>query len=142
MTPAEAALLRTRRPDLTVHRHLDPRFVYLEGKPCPLLRMDGAVATCTVHDIRPYNCRRFGCFRPDPTTEPYVAEPLDLPNLRLGCANLSDRLSNRAVRRAYAKLQRKAQQWALKHGWSQDMTPATTGSNVTFYRMDRSALGK
>lgn len=135
MTPEEATLLQTRRSDLTFYQHPDKRFVYLQGKPCPLLRMDGAVATCTVHDIRPYNCRRFGCFRPDPAHEPYIAEPLDLPNMRLGCANLSDRLSNRAVRRAYAQLQRKAQRWATAHGWAPDLLPTQTGSSVIAYRL-------
>ena len=137
MTLEEASLLKERRADLKFYAHLDKRFVYLDGKPCPLLRMDGTVATCTVHDIRPYNCRRFGCFRPDPATAPYQAEPLDLHNLRLGCANLSDRLPNRAVRRAYAQLQRKAQRWAVTHGWVPDLLPTQAGSNVTFYRMDR-----
>ncbi len=137
MTPQEAIEVRDARPDLTLrwYQHPDPKFVYLRGQPCPLLRMDGQLAVCTVHHVRPYNCRRFGCFRPDPATEPYEAEPLDLDRGRLGCANLSDRLGNRAVRRAYAKMQRKAQRWALTHGWTQDLTPTPVGSDVVFYRL-------
>ena len=137
MTPLEAAELGKARPDanLKFYYHADRRFVFLLGKPCPLLAWEGKKAVCTVHAVRPYNCRRFGCFRPDPTTEPYEPEAVDYDNARLGCANLSDRLSNRAVRRAYALLQRKAQKWALRHGWTQDMAPTAAGSDVVFYRM-------
>lgn len=131
----EAALAQAARPDLplTFYTHPDNRFVYLKGQPCPLLQ-DGPQATCTIWPVRPYNCRRFGCFRPDVATEPYESEPLDPEHLRLGCANLSDRLADRGVRRAYAQMQRKAQRWALKHGWSQEMAPTPVGSNVVFYR--------
>lgn len=137
MTPEEATCVQAARPDLplTFFRHPDRRFVYLQGKPCPLLQWEGTKAVCSVWASRPYNCRRFGCFRPDPTTEPYVAEPLDLDRGRLGCANLSDRLPHRGVRRAYAQMQRKAQRWAVKHGWQDDLLPAQVGSNVTFYRL-------
>lgn len=138
MTPQEAILVRDARPDLTLqwYWHPDRRFVYLRGKPCPLLgRDEQGLAVCTVWVLRPYNCRRFGCFRPDPATEPYEAENLDLERLRLGCANLSDRLKDRRVRRAYAKMQRKAAKWAVRHGWPQGLTPTQVGSNVTFYRL-------
>ena len=125
---------------LTFYIHPDRRFVYLAGKPCPLLDYERnaagerGAAVCTVHAVRPYNCRRFGCFRPDVRTEPYEPEPLDLPRLRLGCANLSDRLANRKVRKAYALMQRKAARWALTHGWDRAMTGTPAGSDVTFYR--------
>ena len=143
-TKEEAELARGARPDLslTFHEHLDKRFVYLEGKPCPLLAGRPGEAVCTVWNVRPYNCRRFGCFRPDVVAEPFELERVDLPRLRLGCANLSDRLlASRGVRRAYALMQRKSQRWALAHGWTQDMTPSPTGSNVVFYSASKVKAG-
>lgn len=133
----EAKLAGQNTPlSLTFYTHPDKRFVYLAGKPCPLLSRDSnGRATCTIHSVRPYNCRRFMCGRPDPSTEPYESEPLDVDNGRLGCANLSDRLADRKFRRFYAQMQRKAQRWALKHGWSEDLVPSQAGSNVTFYRL-------
>ena len=135
MTPQEAQVIHDVRPDLLFYRHPDQRFVYLKAKPCPLLRMDGQVATCTVHEIRPYNCRRFGCYRPDPQTEPYEPEQVDLMHQRLGCANLSDRLLNRKVRKDYAIRQRKAARWARQHGWDESMAGTVAGSNVRVYQL-------
>ena len=138
MTPQEAQLIHDVRPELPFYQHPDQRFVFLAGKPCPLLAYDQYhKAVCTEYAIRPYNCRRFGCFRPDPSVEPYEAERVDPERLRLGCANLSDRLRSRPVRRAYAKLQRKAQKWALKHGWSEDMAPTPVGSDIILYQLQR-----
>lgn len=138
MTPEEMKLLAVRRPELKFYVHPDTRFVYLKGKPCPLLAYDeGGKALCTEYEHRPYGCRRFGCFRPDPKTEPYQNERVDLERGRVGCANLSDRLANRAVRRAYALLQRKAQRWGLKHGWSEAMTGRQVGSDVILYSLTR-----
>lgn len=119
MTTQERDVLLERRPDLRGHFEAFGTFVALRAKPCPLLAQDAqGLATCTVHDIRPYNCRRFGCYRPDPTVEPYEGEPFDLDRTRLGCANLSDRIAlSRPVRRDYARRQRKAQRWAMAHGW-------------------------
>jgi Fe-S-cluster containining protein len=122
MTPEERDLLVARRPDLAVRFGTLGVFVVLPARPCPLLATDGqGRSTCTVHDIRPYNCRRFGCYRPDPTTEIFEPEPLDLDKGRLGCANLSDRIArSRDVRRAYALQQRKAQRWAMRMGWKSE----------------------
>ena len=137
MTREEAEELKRARPelDLQFYRHLDRRFVYLRGQPCPLLRWVGSMAVCSVWRVRPYNCRRFGCFRPDVSSEPYESESLDLERGRLGCTNLSDRLADRGVRRAYARMQRRSQRWADAHGWPKDTLPAQAGSNVTFYTM-------
>lgn len=81
---------------------------------CPALRreLDGS-ASCTVWEARPYQCRRFQCGRPDPTTEPYeIGGPL-------GCYNLSDRLrTSLDFAMAHAANQRRAQPWALTHGWT------------------------
>lgn len=96
---------------------VDGRFIrLLTPGGCPLLRMDGDVATCTVHDVRPYQCRRFGCFRKDVTTEAYE------DGGPLGCVNLSDRIEQSLdAHEAYRALQKRAQPWALKMGWTRDM---------------------
>ena len=120
MTQEEATRVQAATPRKLLFHPVDDRFVFLRGHPCPLLSTDGALAVCTVWPVRPYNCRRFGCFRPDPPSEPFEPEPLDLERGRLGCGNLSDRLTNRQVRRAYALMQRRAQRWALAHGWTND----------------------
>ena len=85
-------------------------FVELIAHPCPLL--EGNV--CTVYPVRPYNCRRWGCFRPDPKTE-----PLKPDTGFLGCENARVRFyTDRDVRRQMQQMERKAQKWALKHGWT------------------------
>ena len=85
----------------------NPGFHYLKLAPCPLLAEDGK---CTVHEVRPYNCRRFSCYRVG--DEPYEAGPDNL------CNNLADRLiTSRSIRRDYQLRQRKAQRWARAHGW-------------------------
>jgi Fe-S-cluster containining protein len=86
----------------------------LKAKPCPYLdRDEKGLAVCRVYVVRPFNCRRFGCFRPSPELE-----PLELDNTKLGCKNLSDRIANSPeVLRAYRKMQRDAQGWAVAHGW-------------------------
>jgi Fe-S-cluster containining protein len=115
MTPAERELLLARRPDLaTRFIAAADGFVALQARPCPLLEQDDqSRAVCTVYEVRPYSCRRFGCYRPDPAREPYEEGPDG------ECLNLVDRvLQSRDVRRAYALQQRKAQRWALRHGWT------------------------
>ena len=94
--------------------------VAMVARPCPLLEYVDGKPTCTVHEVRPYNCRRFGCLRPDPKSEPLVMAPLSdvLQYGKVGCVNLRDRLIfSRVARRIYEKLQRKGMRWAVKHGW-------------------------
>lgn len=98
--------------------HHEEGFVALKAKPCPFLE---GTNTCMVHEARPYNCRRFGCLRPDPAREPLqMAE--HSPVLQygtVGCTNLRERLvQSRSARRQYERLQRKGQRWAVAHGWS------------------------
>lgn len=66
----------------------------LVAGPCPLygVASDGRPG-CTIHPVRPYNCRRFACLKP----------------------------RTRDDHRFLARLQRKAQRWASKHGWTLDM---------------------
>jgi Fe-S-cluster containining protein len=88
----------------------------LVGRPCPFLATDSeGHATCGAYAARPYNCRRFGCYRPDPSTEAYDAGG------PLGCRNLSDRLdTSPAVVEAYRQAQTHAAEWAAAHGWQED----------------------
>lgn len=66
----------------------------LVAKPCPLYGTgsDG-LPGCTVYSVRPYNCRRFSCLKPQ----------------------------TRDQRRFLERYQRKAQRWALRHGWTAEM---------------------
>jgi Fe-S-cluster containining protein len=115
MTPAERDLLLARRPDIADRFTVaSDGFVQLQARPCPLLATDDrGRAACTVHEVRPYSCRRFCCYRPDPASEPYEEGPDG------ECRNLVDRVSqSRDVRRAYALNQRRAQRWADRHGWT------------------------
>ena len=80
---------------------------------CPFLarELDGT-ASCTIHEARPYQCRRFMCGRPDPDAEPFeMGGPL-------GCRNLSDRLdSSYQFAAFYRTNQRHAQKVAVTMGW-------------------------
>lgn len=86
---------------------------------CPLLERDAAgKASCSAWKARPYQCRRFVCGRPDPTTEPYeLGGPM-------GCKNLSDRIKQSLdFAEFYRANQRRAQRaWAESHGWNRSMT--------------------
>ena len=95
-----------------------PGFVALKAHPCPLLAYDKGLAVCTVYPVRPYNCRRWGCFRPDPRTE-----PLEPDAGFLGAACVRERFEqSREVRRALELMQRKAKRWGRNHGWTDTQT--------------------
>lgn len=108
MTQAERTVLMKWIPDgIVTHWRPteDPNFVALKAAPCPLFIFNG----CMVYEHRPYNCRRFGCMRPDVKAEVFEASG----------ANMMDRVkTSRIARRLAEQLQRKAQKWALKHGWA------------------------
>lgn len=111
MTTQEAAgiLQRTAGTVALSFRKLDGSFVALEAAPCPLFINE----TCSVYDIRPYNCRRFACMRPDPTLEPWEQDGEG--HVR----NVEDRLqASRIARRMARQIQDKAQPWARAHGWT------------------------
>jgi hypothetical protein len=117
MSTHEAALILQRLeplpgpPTLRFTRHSDG-FVALEAKPCPMFVNSG----CLVYDIRPYNCRRFACMRPDPATEPFVI-------IEDQCVNFTERfLRSRIVRRLARKIQSRAQVWARAHGWGASLS--------------------
>jgi Fe-S-cluster containining protein len=87
----------------------EKRFVSLKAQPCPFLSPDNL---CSVHDVRPYNCRRFICGRVDVHSEPFEQGG------PLGCWNASDRIEQSP--RFFEHFQttmRKAMAWALAHGW-------------------------
>lgn len=89
-------------------------FVRLRAHPCPLLGTDNR---CSVYKVRPYNCRRWGCFRAD-----VKKEALEVDHSFLGCANARDRFyQDRGVRRQMHHMQREAQRWARKHGWKDNV---------------------
>ena len=129
MTTAERDVLLSRRPDLAASFGPGPQgFVALAAeRGCPLLQfeVDGR-ARCAVHDIRPTNCRRFWCGRPDPTREPFELDPISRRASVMGCTNLTDRaLQSRPFRRLMVKMQRRAMRaWGYRHGWRDDV-PAT-----------------
>ncbi len=88
-----------------VFRPMTQGFVALQAAPCPLY--DASAKACSVYPVRPYNCRRFVCLRPDVTAEPFEADG----------SNMIDRVtSSRIARRIAEKFQRKAQRWA-RHAW-------------------------
>ncbi len=110
MTQEECSVISDRYPHLKWANHEDSRFVQLVGDPaCPLLVTVDGTPTCAVHDIRPYNCRRWGCFRTSPE------ESFDNQDVK-------DRIAgNRDYRRQAVLMQRRAQKRALQHGWDPSM---------------------
>lgn len=93
----------------------DPRFVVLKAHPCPFF----IFGECVVYDVRPYNCRRFACLRPDPHEEAFEFE--HSPSKVTGCKNADDRFyTSREARRLLVHIQQKAMRWARAHGWSED----------------------
>lgn len=125
----QEALLEYARKHLTIGRlnRLDftptgNGMVEMKAGPCPMLDFDGGVAVCLVHPVRPYNCRRFGCLRPDVKSERLMMTP-HAPVLQfgnIGCINLRIRLQqSRVARRIYTLLQRHGQRWARTHGWQE-----------------------
>lgn len=92
-----------------VFREAGESMVAMRAHPCPFY----IFKSCAVYNVRPFNCRRFGCMRPDPKTEPYETDTVT------GCKNLTDRLAqSRVARRLYEVYQRHAQRWGWAHGWS------------------------
>lgn len=103
MTVAERAAIEqvSTRP-LSWRLHADSRFVRLLAGPCPLLEADGS---CSVYDVRPFNCRLYMCGRQDGEAWTDEAIPLRI-------------LTNRDLRRQYALNERKAERWGRAHGWA------------------------
>lgn len=106
MTEDEAAILRERWRDARgplTFVPADGGFTTLVGTPCPFYVND----SCTVYDARPYNCRRFMCFRDQD------AEPFDTARIAAKVIHVRD------LRRQYDRNQQKAQKWATAHGWGE-----------------------
>ena len=94
--------------------------IALKAGPCPLLNGN----LCSVHPVKPYNCRRWGCFRPDTKTE-----PLETDHGFLGSPSTRERFyASRGVRRQLQQMQRKAQRWALAHGWNPEWGAGDRGT--------------
>jgi Fe-S-cluster containining protein len=114
MTRQEKYAVLRAAPETIVSewRDIDDTLVAVKAGPCPFF----VFHTCLVYASRPYNCRRFGCMRPDPKTEPYEAD-----DPHFGCKNFTDRfLLSRQVRRLATLMQRRAQRWARAHGWKDE----------------------
>lgn len=111
MTPAERAELERASDRPMTFRDRADGFVDLVGAPaCPLLGDDGG---CTVYAVRPYNCRRWGCFRPT-TDEPFALAVMPTADLGTVPVRL---FTSRPVARQWRRMQDAAQPWALAHGW-------------------------
>lgn len=106
MTKLEAAAITHAAPSgvKLLFRPIDDDFVALKAAPCPLY----IFGDCTVYAVRPYNCRRFVCLRPDPKSEPFEPDG----------GNLMKRVQqSRPARRQAMRIQNKAMGWAMKMGW-------------------------
>lgn len=105
MTKLEAAAITHAAPSgiRLTFRPLDEDFVALKAGPCPLF----VFGSCLVYPVRPYNCRRFNCLRPDPKSEPLDGDK----NWRIRTEQ------SRIAKRLYSRLQNKAMGWAQKMGW-------------------------
>lgn len=114
----EANYLHARRP--LVFRRLEDkfgvsndRFRIMELHPCPFLSDQNL---CLVHEIRPYNCRRFMCGRVNVARESYEVDTFG------SCLNLADRMeTSQRFAHFYNTAERKHQkEWAAKMGWKRD----------------------
>lgn len=106
MTQEEASVLVLHAPpEIKMEfRPAGENFVAMKAGPCPLF----VFKTCLVYEHRPYNCRRFGCMRPDPKTEPFEKDG----------GNLLKRVNtSKAARKLAIWMQKRAQAWARTHGW-------------------------
>lgn len=113
MTEPEKVRVEHAAPEGTslVWSALPEGFWSLQAAPCPLLASDGR---CGIYQDRPYNCRRWGCFRPT-TSTPFVAtvfrKTTDGAIVPLGFG------TDRALTRQVVALQERAKPWAVAHGW-------------------------
>lgn len=106
----QVVMAHALNPDVLKFKPLEGEegFVQLQAAPCPLYLF----GECSIYEHRPFNCRRFACLRPDPASEPWEENSQGM-NL-----NLMERVaSSRVALRLAQKIQRKAQRWAIKHGW-------------------------
>lgn len=118
MTPEEMRAIRlyvAARPELSGIQALGVArgdgMMVMDANPCPFFLFN----SCAVYAVRPYNCRRFACMRPNPATEPLEWDDTD----PMGCKNLSERvLHSKDARSRYRHIQRRAQEWARQHGWN------------------------
>jgi len=81
-----------------------------------LLGVEGDHTACSVYDVRPLNCRRFGCWRPDVDAEPFESAPQPF-----GCMSVARRAhQSSAFRERVLHHEAQAMQtWGLQMGWAQ-----------------------
>lgn len=115
MTHEERQLIMREMPQgiRTEWRAVNDKMAALKAHPCPFFIFN----SCVIYSIRPYNCRRFACMRPDPKTEKWEGQEVS-ERAPTGCKNADDRFfTSRVARRMLVQIQRKASRWGLKHGW-------------------------
>jgi hypothetical protein len=83
----------------------------LQAKPCPLLTADGQ---CGIYADRPYNCRRWGCFRPTTSTSLAETPFKTLPEGNVVPIGFG---TDKALTRQVLRLEAQAKPWGLAHGW-------------------------
>jgi Fe-S-cluster containining protein len=88
-----------------------PSLTMLVTRPCPLY--DAEKKGCTVYDVRPFNCRRFGCMRDDVTRETFTDQSSVILFRRR-----PDEQAIAATLRGLERLEADARPWALAHGWN------------------------
>lgn len=81
-----------------------PNMTNLVAGPCPFVTPENR---CGVYDVRPFQCRRYGCMRAD-LSEPFRGEDT---------GTILDRMPE--AFNALSKLQSDGQVWALAHGWKE-----------------------
>lgn len=93
-----------------------PELTNLLAEPCPFLDVEGDHTRCGAYEVRPLNCRRFQCWRPDVDTEAFV--PAEQP---FGCENFKVRYAySKGVRdRAKHHQDTAMQTWGKHMGWAQ-----------------------
>ena len=77
----------------------------LEAGPCPFVT---DANTCAVYDVRPFNCRRFGCMR------------ADVGAVAFGSSEMTALADVPEIRAEMVAIQAEAQPWALAHSWKVD----------------------
>lgn len=115
MTEAERdAVMAIAPPEIETRwePNAKPGFVNLVAAPCPFVAEEYGKAVCRVHAARPFNCRKFGCFRIT------ADEKLDALVVRVRGETIPVRtIDNREHRRTFARMVTKAERWGRSHGW-------------------------
>ena len=83
-----------------------PNMTNLVAGPCPFVTPENR---CSVYEVRPFACRRFGCMRADTKAEKFMDEDT---------AAIARRMPEALP--VLQKLQADGQVWAKNHGWAEN----------------------